>query len=153
MLPGDSLSGRCALGIPGPRLWGFGLALLSTSALPFADSLTFAVASHGVLDTWGQCTEPDVHAFSIHTFPTTPPACFQFEATVCTVITGGRPGMVAQALEMSWGCESHFLLEFGKPGWAAELLSKRIEGLRRRCTWLFRDGKATEILVSQQVNA
>lgn len=94
-----------------------------TSSLPSADSLTFATVSRGVLDTWGQCTEPsvwgcapDAHTFSIHTFPTTPPACFQFEATVGTVITGGRPGMVAQALEMFWGCESHFLLEFGKPG-------------------------------------
>lgn len=100
-----------------PGLWS-GSAL--TSSLPSADSLTSAMVSHGVLDTWGQCTEPSVwgcvHTFSIHTFPTSPPACFQFEATVCTVITGGRPGMVAQALEMSWGCESHFLLEFGKPG-------------------------------------
>lgn len=96
-------------------LWS-GSAL--TSSLPSADSLTFAMVSHGVLDTGGQCIKPSVWgcAPDVHTFSIIPPACFQFEATACTVITGGRPGMVAQALEMSWGCESHFLLEFGKPG-------------------------------------
>lgn len=123
MLPGEQSERSLCTGnswTMTPGLWS-GSAL--TSSLPSADSLTFAMVSHGVLDAWGQCTEPsvwgcapDVHTFSIHTFPTTPPACFQFEATACTVITGGRPGMVAQALEMSWGCESHFLLEFGKPG-------------------------------------